>query len=331
MFRQIIDFPTCGNILDTAFYQSCHLSAELDKSFPSIYNLTDHEAIRLSLENPVTETKALIQNFRIFGNADYDAIKEHLVEKPFRSICYTNINKMSEEFTRYLDGTFHLYVPKRTRHRQSLPPWISCGTSNLFVKLKIPKRLLENKPTSYRKQLVLKLEIQVTVSTEEDRVVYQESLLGSRNTDRLFKHLKSLNKSACLPKVLMNDTKQSSLRCELVNMLNHFFHSVFSSKTNFSLKDFKVKKPSFTNFDISKNTIRNIVDDIEATKSRGLNGIPPVFYVNTSKNLCNTMHSVLRNIKKLRKIPDSWKVAAITPIFKKGDRRKLKTTGLSHY
>ena len=289
LFRQIIDFPTCGNnILDTAFYQNCHLSAELDKSFPSIYNLTDHEAIRLSLENPVTETKPLIQNFRSFGNADYEAINEHLVEKPFQSICYTNINKMSEEFTRYLDGIFDLYVPKRTRHRQSLPPWISCGTSNLINKLKTQKRLLENKPTSYRKQLVLKLEIQVTDSAEEDRFVYQENLLRSRNIDRIFKHLKSLNKSACLPKVLLNDTKQSSLRCEQVNMLNQFFHSLFSPKTNFKLKDFKVQKPSLTNFDIfdiSMNTIRKIMDDIDATKSRGPNGIPLIFYVKTSKNL----------------------------------------------
>ena len=61
MFRQIIDFQTCGsNILDTAFYQNCLLSAEFDKSFSSIYNLTDHEAIRLSLGSPVTETKPLI-------------------------------------------------------------------------------------------------------------------------------------------------------------------------------------------------------------------------------------------------------------------------------
>ena len=259
--------PTCGN--NCLGY--CLLSAELDKSFPSIYNLTDYEAIRLSLENPVTETKSLIQNFRSFGNADYDAINKHLVEKPFQSICYTNINKMSQEFTRYLDGIFDLYVPNRSRHRQSLPTWISCGASNFFNKLKTQKRLLENKPTSYRKQLVLKLEIQVTDSAEEDRVVYQENLLGSRNTDRIFEHLKSLNKSACLPKVLMNDTKQSSLRCEQVNLLNQFFHSVFSPKTNFSLKDFKVQKPSLTNFDISKNTIRKIMDDIDATKSRGPN------------------------------------------------------------
>ena len=115
--------------------KKCHLSAELDKSFPSIYNLTDHEAIRLSLQNPVTETNPLVQNFRSFGNADYDAINEHLVEEPFQSICYININKMSEEFTWYLDGFFDLYVPKGTRHRQSLPPWISCGTSNLINKL----------------------------------------------------------------------------------------------------------------------------------------------------------------------------------------------------
>ena len=109
LFRQIIDFPTCGNnILDTALYQNCHLSAELDKSFPSIYNLTDHETIRLSLENPVSETKPLIQNFRSFGNADNDGVNEHLVEKPFQSICYNNINKMSEEFTWYLDAIFDL-------------------------------------------------------------------------------------------------------------------------------------------------------------------------------------------------------------------------------
>ena len=158
------------------------------------------------------------------------------------------------------------------------------------------------------------MENQFTDSAEEDRVVYQENLLGSRYKDRLFKHLKSLNKSACLPKVLMNDTKQSSLRCKHVIMLNQFFHSVFSPKTNFSLKDFKVQKPSLTNFDISKTTIRNIMDDIDITKFRGPSRIPPVFYVKTSKNLCNVMHSVLRNIKRLRKIPDSWKVAAITPI-----------------
>ena len=103
----------------------------------------------------------------------------------------------------------------------------------------------------------------------------------------------------------MNDTNQSSLRCEQVNMLNELFHPVLSPKTDFSLKDFKVQKPSITNSDISKTTIRNIIDDNDATKSRGPNGIPPGFNVKTSKNLCKIMHSILRNLKRLRKKPDS--------------------------
>ena len=106
-------------------------------------------------------------------------------------------------------------------------------------------------------------------------------------------------------------------------MLNEFFHSMFSPKT-INSKDFKVQKPSPTNFDFSNSTIRNTIDDIDVTKSRGPNGIPPGFYVKTSKNHCNIMHSVLRNIKRLRKIPNSWKVAAVTPIFEKGERRKVE-------
>ena len=124
----------------------------------------------------------------------------------------------------------------------------------------------------------------------------------------------------------MNDTKQSSLRCEQVNKFNKFFHCVSSPKINFSWKDYKVQTPFPTIFEISKNTIRNTIDDIDVTKSRGPNGIPPGFYLKTSKNLCSIMHAVLRNMKRLQKLTDSWKFATITPIFKKETEEKSKST-----
>ena len=120
-----------------------------------------------------------------------------------------------------------------------MPHWTSCGTSNIIYKLKIQKCLLGNKPTSYRKQFVLKLENQVSDSAKENRFVYQEKLLGSKNTDGIFEHLKSQNNLACLPKVFMNDTKQSSLRCKQVNMLNEFFHSLLSPKTYLGFERFQ--------------------------------------------------------------------------------------------
>ena len=71
------------------------------------------------------------------------------------------------------------------------------------------------------------------------------------------------------------------------------------------------------------------MDGIDATKFRGPIGIPSGFNVKISKILVNSMHSVIRNIKKLHKyLEKSWNFAAKTPILLKVDERK--TTGLSH-
>ena len=124
--RQLIDIPTGGNnFVDTAFYQNCHQCAVLDNSFPSIYNLTGHEAIRLFLESPVTEKKQLLKNFKKFGNADYNAINALFVEKtvPSKSLHQHQQNEWRIHMVCW--RTVWFTICKRTRHRQSLPPWIS--------------------------------------------------------------------------------------------------------------------------------------------------------------------------------------------------------------
>ena len=37
--------------------------------------------------------------------------------------------------------------------------------------------------------------------------------------------------------------------------------------------------------------------------------------------MIDVLYLVFKNIKRLRKIPDQWKIASVTPIYKKGDRR----------
>ena len=131
-------------------------------------------------------------------------MNKFLKDNPFQLICHTNVNKMCEEFYQYVDKVVEIYVLRRTRHRQSLPPWISAFTSNLMKKLKTQKRLLERKPTSYRKAAVMKLENLVTESAEADGKDYQANLMSTRNTDVIFKHLKSLNESPSLPKQIVS-------------------------------------------------------------------------------------------------------------------------------
>ena len=322
LFRQAIDFPTCvKNILDVAFYRNCYTSAEQDFNVSKIYDCSDHNAIMLSIECTVSEPKPYLENFRSFGNADFEGINNFINENPFEPVCHTNINKMHEEYTQYLDEIIKSFVPLRTRHRQSLPPWITSSTSNLIKKLQTKRQSCILKPTNYRRQQVKLFENLVTESSEVDRKNYQEELFRTRNTNVIFKHLKNLNKHTSLPKLLIKDEVESTNPNEQVNMLNDFFHSVFNPKESFSIRDIQFGNPLLTNFDISKKTVSEILSTLDVTKSRGPNGLPPSFFQKTNRNICKPMNKILRNVKRLRKIPDSWKTAAVTPVHKKGDRK----------
>ena len=101
-------------------------SKRLKKNFSCKLSTFRHVETIFS-ESPVTETKPLKQNF--FENADYDVMNVFLAENPFQAICYTNINKMCEKFT---EKNFHLYVPKRANHRQSLPLLIARFWENVI-------------------------------------------------------------------------------------------------------------------------------------------------------------------------------------------------------
>ena len=245
-----------------------------------------------------------------------------LKENSFQLICHTNVNKMCEKFYQYVDKVVETYVSRRTRHRQSLPRWISAFTSNLMKRLKTQKRLLERKPTSYRKAAVMKLENLVTESAEGEGKDYQENLLSTRNTDVIFKHLKSLNKSPTLPMQVVSGDKVSTIVHEQVDIINEFFHSVFSPKQPFSFSDIGTKKPTLTNFNISFKTIHSFVSELDITKSRDPNGLPPAFF--TSRQISVVLNKLLKVIKKQRRIPDTLKTAAVTPIQKKGDRRYVQ-------
>ena len=107
------------------------------------------------------------------------------------------------------------------------------------------------------------------------------------------------------------------------SLFNLFFNSVFSAKEPFRIKDNKVENPTLKNFSISKANIKSILLELDITKTRGPNGISPILYQRTSKQMSSTLHKVFKNIKRLKRLPKKWKVAAVCPIYKKGNRKQF--------
>ena len=116
----------------------------------------------------------------------------------------------------------------------------------------------------------------------------------------------------------------TSIPEEKVEMFNTFFHSVFSAKENYNFLDIKWESPTLTNFCVSNKTISSILANIDTTKTRGPNGLPPVFHQRCDKQMSNILNKLFKNIKRIRKMPTSWKTAAVTPIHKKNDPKDVE-------
>ena len=133
-------------------------------------------------------------------------------------------------------------------------------------KLKTQKELLTRRPTSYRKQRFLKLENEVIDSAAQDERNYKAKLMQARNTHSIFKHNKSLNKFSSLPKLMARGNLKFSDIIRRANLVDEFFHSVFSSKSNFSIEDCRTKNPKMTNFCISKKQTSEFLSSSDISK-----------------------------------------------------------------
>ena len=193
-----------------------------------------------------------MKSFRSFGRADYSEVSEMIKITNFKPVCYTNINNMFEEIYDFFDKVAQATIPKRTRHRQSLPPLFKPSTSNLMKKLNTQRKLVSNKSTSYRKNIIKKNQNVVTEAVEIDRCKKQEKIMSTRDTSVIFKHLNSLKKSPNLPKILINGGRTASNIDDKVNLLKDFFHSVYTSEHSFSIGDINSMNPTLTNSCISK-------------------------------------------------------------------------------
>ena len=76
-------------------------------------------------------------------------------------------------------------------------------------------------------------------------------------------------------------------------------------------------------FDTSEESILEICLDLNVTKSRGPDNLPPALFKNVASALCHSLSQIFNKIKQTCVFPQQWKTAIVTPIHKKGDKRNV--------
>ena len=82
--------------------------------------------------------------------------------------------------------------------------------------------------------------------------------------------------------------------------------------------------PTLMNFDVSSKRIRAILTNLDVSKTRGPDNIPACFLKQLAEPLSLFLSAIFRNIKRLGKISNCWKIGAVLPIHKKVCRASVK-------
>ena len=98
-------------------------------------------------------------------------------------------------------------IPRTTKHRASLPPWVKKETSHLMKSIATLKRKISKK-SSLAKLLKLKRkENQLRKNLVEDQTEFEEKIFRGRKFSDLQKFLRSIHKSSRFPET---NTKMKS-------------------------------------------------------------------------------------------------------------------------
>ena len=111
------------------------------------------------------------------------------------------------------------------------------------------------------------------------------------------------------------------------NLFNDYFISVFTRTTlDVQLGESDSQLPDERNacdYQINRDVVYNVLFNLDISRSRGEDQLPPVFLRKLATELTPSVFNVFWNIHRLGTFPEKWKLGIVSPIFKKGKKSEI--------
>ena len=149
----------------------------------------DHDPFNLKLnasdwfkvERPILEKRE--SSFFSSSKADWKHTEAQIETRLFLQYYYNNVNLMLDHWDERLFNIFKEKIPKKTKHRVSLPQWLSRETSNLIKRKNTQKKIVQRKPSESNQTKLTLMQNLVTEKLNDNQRAYDESKTSSKTVD----------------------------------------------------------------------------------------------------------------------------------------------------
>ena len=271
-------------------------------------------------------------NLKAYGlrKADWGVVVEAIRNHPFNPYCYSNTNVLLELWYSWIRKIMEDTLPKVTKHRSELPPWVTSPTSHKMKKLETLKRKRKTGVPNVKLKLKIKrLSKEIHNDVEADLTQFEEDVFRSREFSKIQKYLACVRKKPVIPSIVKRQGIPAIDKKQSADFFNEFFCSVFHKDTP------NIVKPYYPNREvntvhISEERVTKRLGTLQVGMATGPDRIGNLFLQNTATALAKSLALLYRtrwSIKEsFRLLGKSVKSA---PSTKMGKRTLLSTIDLS--
>ena len=321
--EQMIKFETRGkNTLDLFITNRPSLVIRT-KPLPGV---SDHDIVFAEVDTKAVHKKLPSRKILLWKKADMDSLKLRVgkFSESFigSNTANTDINTLWNTFKSNCTTIINDLIPSKMSSSRVSQPWI---TGQL-------KRMTRQKKRAYRKAKKSGDEQDITAyKTLQKNVQHQckkayneyinNLVAGNNNPKKLYSFISSKRQDSSGVTLLKRNGIGHCDPSAKATILNNQFSSVFTEENHNNMPDMGERTiPNMVDFSIDCKGVEKLLAELNPHKAQGPDNIPPNFLKCCAKELSPSLTLIFQASLEQGKVPDDWKQALVTPLFKKGDR-----------
>jgi len=343
-FRTTQDLFLFQNVRETTRHRPGQEASTLDYVFTDEEGLIDvinYEApigksdhVCLTWNMSLVMTEPVIDEHRLnFWKGDYGMISAEVLKVDWDSeLASMNADAAWKTFEDKIATLTQKYVPKQIPRKAKRNDWITKDTVKTIGIRGKKWTAYRRKPTIENYAEYKKIRNKVTAMIKTDHDKFTERILSNckSNPRKFYGYMNSLKTvKNRVGQLKRPDGKMTQTDEESANVLCNYFKSVFTNdacdqQTAKDRTDRTVMQEG-TNQELSGirfsyQQVRDRLLKLKMYKSPGPDGIHPMLLNNCADAVAAPLSVIFQKSFDERKVPDSWKLAIISPIYKKGSR-----------
>ena len=315
--EQHVEEPThiSGNLLDLIL---CDAEGMIgDVRVIGRLGKSDHETIRFRISvdaKRMTETQSYFDHRR----ADIKGMKANLASEKWEDLKEMDVNDMWKRIKDKLQELMARFTPVKKPKKNRNPPWMNSAV----------KKKIEEKKRAWKKWKM--------TGREMDGRAYREREKETKNLIRNRKNgweRKILENRQLMPKLFYTQINRARKTRDKVaplhgehgtvidprekaEILNKYYAEVFTRSEIEPPEPRQRNVKKLESIDITKGKVEEVITLLKEDSAPGPDGLPPRLFRELKDELSAPLTTLFRASIKARKIPDEWREATVTPIYK---------------